>query len=137
MLPAAPRDGGRTASADRPWKHPSHLLYPRGVSSRFTPSDDPLGLGPAEHLYRALVEQIPAVVYIDSNDHKPQSLYVSPQVIDMIGYTPDEWLNDATLWGRTIHPFDRDRVRCRVDPGDRQPDARSDASTGSSGATAA
>jgi PAS domain S-box-containing protein len=81
------------------------------VSRRSAPSDDPLGLGPAEHLYRALVEQIPAVVYIDSNDHKPLSLYVSPQVVDMIGYTPDEWLNDATLWDRTIHPFDRDRVR--------------------------
>ena len=81
------------------------------MSSRSTPSDDPLGLGPAEHLYRALVEQIPAVVYLDSNDHKPLSLYVSPQVVDIIGYTPDEWLNDATLWERTIHPFDRDRVR--------------------------
>jgi PAS domain S-box-containing protein len=75
------------------------------------PADDPLGLGPAEDLYRALVEGMPAIVYIDSNDHRPESLYVSPQVMDVIGYTPLEWMTDRTLWSRTIHPFDRDRVR--------------------------
>jgi PAS domain S-box-containing protein len=75
------------------------------------PADDPLGLGPAEDLYRALVEGMPAIVYIDSNDHRPESLYVSPQVVDVIGYTPLEWMTDGTLWSRTIHPFDRDRVR--------------------------
>jgi PAS domain S-box-containing protein len=74
-------------------------------------ADDPLGLGRAEDLYRALVEGMPAIVYIDSNDHRPESLYVSPQVVDVIGYTPLEWMTDGTLWSRTIHPFDRDRVR--------------------------
>ena len=71
---------------------------------------DPLGLGPAEHLYRALVEEIPAIVYVDSNELLPASLYVSPQVTDMIGYTPQEWMLDPSLWPKSVHPFDRDRV---------------------------
>ena len=75
------------------------------------PSGDPPGLGPDDRLYRALVEEIPAILYVDSHDHRPRSLYVSPQVTDMIGYTPDEWMHDDTLWGKTIHPHDRDRVR--------------------------
>lgn len=70
--------------------------------------DDPLG--PPEHLFRGLVEQIPAIVYIDSDDPLPESLYVSPQCTDMIGYTPQEWMADVTLWPTSIHPADRDHV---------------------------
>ncbi len=73
-------------------------------------SDDPLGLGPPEHLFRGLVEHIPAVVYIVSNDRLCESLYVSPQSTDMIGYTPQEWMADITLWPKTLHPADRPRV---------------------------
>jgi adenylate cyclase len=73
-----------------------------------TPQDDPLG--PPEHLYRGLVEEIPAVVYIDSHEPLPRTLYVSPQVTDMIGYTPQEWMDVPSLWPKSIHPFDRDRV---------------------------
>ena len=73
-------------------------------------SDDPFGLGPPEHLFRGLVEHIPALVYIVSNETLGQSLYVSPQCTDMIGYTPEEWMADVTLWPNTLHPADRERV---------------------------
>jgi PAS domain S-box-containing protein len=72
--------------------------------------DDPMALGPPELLYRGLVEEIPAVVYVDSNEVLPRTLYVSPQVTDMIGFTPQEWMNVPSLWPKSIHPFDRDRV---------------------------
>jgi PAS domain S-box-containing protein len=35
--------------------------------------------------------------------------YTSPQIMSMLGYTPDEW-KDQTLWITRIHPHDRDRV---------------------------
>jgi PAS domain S-box-containing protein len=73
-------------------------------------SDDPLGLGPPEHLFRGLVEHIPGMVYIVSNDELCESLYVSPQCTDMLGYTPQEWTDDLELWRNTIHPDDRARV---------------------------
>ncbi|MEO8293483.1 MAG: PAS domain-containing protein, partial [Actinomycetota bacterium] len=61
-------------------------------------------------LFRGLVEQIPAIVYIASDDPLPRTLYASPQCIDMIGYTPQEWTTDPHLWPKTIHPADRDHI---------------------------
>ena len=43
----------------------------------------------AEAKYRALVDQIPAVVYLDPVDENSDSIYVSPQVTELIGVTPD------------------------------------------------
>ena len=40
----------------------------------------------AEAKYRALVEQIPAVVYLDPVDENSDSIYVSPQVVTLLGH---------------------------------------------------
>ncbi|HLB62327.1 MAG TPA: hypothetical protein VJN50_06305, partial [Actinomycetota bacterium] len=45
-------------------------------------------------LYRNLVERVPVVVYIDSDEQRPDSLYVSPQVEDLLGYPPQAYLSD-------------------------------------------
>jgi PAS domain S-box-containing protein len=42
----------------------------------------------AEQKYRTLVEQIPAVTYIDLADDLGTSVYTSPQIEQMLGYTP-------------------------------------------------
>jgi len=63
-----------------------------------------------EFRYRALVEQIPAVVYTDSADNMFQTIYISPQVKMITGYTQDEWMKDDGLWQRMILPEDREQV---------------------------
>ena len=63
----------------------------------------------AEERYRTLVEQIPAVSYIDRADGSGESLYTSPQVEGMLGYTPQEWLA-GRLWKHRLHPEDRERI---------------------------
>lgn len=60
--------------------------------------------------YRALVEQLPAVVYVDSDEVHPRSLYVSPNAEALLGYPPEAYLADPALWRRTIHDDDRERV---------------------------
>ena len=60
--------------------------------------------------YRALVEGAPAILYIDRPDELSTNLYTSPQVVELLGYTVEEWTRDAELWGRALHPDDRDRV---------------------------
>ncbi len=75
-----------------------------------SPTEDPRGLGPPQHLFRGLVEQIPAIVYICSDEPRPRTIYASPQTTDMIGSTPQEWTADATLWPNTIHPADREHT---------------------------
>src|SRR5215210_175232 len=64
----------------------------------------------AEAKYRALVDEIPAVVYLDPVDENADSIYVSPQVTALIGVQPTEWLTDAYCWRRHVHPDDIDRV---------------------------
>jgi PAS domain S-box-containing protein len=59
--------------------------------------------------YRALVEQIPAVVFMAPLDGGIGEAYVSPQIEQAIGFTQEEWLGDPVLWFRQIHPDDKAR----------------------------
>lgn len=59
--------------------------------------------------YRALVEQIPAVVFMAPMDGGIGEAYVSPEIEKAIGYTQEEWLGDPILWYRQIHPDDKTR----------------------------
>jgi diguanylate cyclase (GGDEF)-like protein/PAS domain S-box-containing protein len=63
----------------------------------------------AEQRYRTLVEQIPAVTYIDPVDDPHTSLYTSPHIEQMLGYTPQEWQNEK-LWPKCLHAGDRERI---------------------------
>jgi PAS domain S-box-containing protein len=70
-----------------------------------------IALRSSELKYRSLVERIPAVTYIEAPDAgEPEwnLLYVSPQVEDLLGYTPEEWTSDPSLWERVLHPEDRE-----------------------------
>jgi diguanylate cyclase (GGDEF)-like protein/PAS domain S-box-containing protein len=77
----------------------------------------------AEQRYRTLVEQIPAVTYIDPVDDPDTSLYTSPHIEQMLGYTPQEWQNEK-LWPKRLHPDDRERVLAadeRFEAGSEEP----------------
>jgi diguanylate cyclase (GGDEF)-like protein/PAS domain S-box-containing protein len=60
--------------------------------------------------YRTLVEQLPLIVYVDELDATSSNIFTSPQIEPILGYTVEEWANDETLFVRTLHPDDRDRV---------------------------
>jgi PAS domain S-box-containing protein len=64
----------------------------------------------AEARYRTLVEQLPLATYIDSSDALGGSTYLSPQIEQIMGYAPAEWLSDPQLFSKRLHPDDRDRV---------------------------
>lgn len=63
-----------------------------------------------EASYRTLVEQVPAIIYVDNTDDVSSSIYVSPQSEKYLGYSPEEWLFDPDLWVKILHPDDRQRV---------------------------
>lgn len=67
----------------------------------------------SEVRYRVLVEQVPVVVYVDSNDEHPTSLYVSPQAVEILGHAPQEFLDNVDFWQQTMHPDDWERVQAR------------------------
>ena len=63
----------------------------------------------AAALYKTLVEQIPAVIFMAFLDHGLSEAYVSPHVESALGFTQQEWLNDPVRWYKQIHPDDRRR----------------------------
>ena len=64
----------------------------------------------ADAKYRALVEQIPAIVYVDVADESMSTAYVSPQIRDLLGISPEEYVSDPDLWYKHLHPDDKERA---------------------------
>jgi PAS domain-containing protein len=58
-----------------------------------------------EAKYRALLEQIPAVVFMAYLDRGISEAYVSPQIEASLGYSREEWLKDPVRWYQHIHPM--------------------------------
>lgn len=66
-----------------------------------------------ESRYRTLLEQIPAIVYIWSIADGFEQIaeeYVSPQIEDVLGFRPEDWVENARLWMDRLHPDDREEV---------------------------
>ena len=72
-------------------------------------------LSEAEARYRGLIEAIPAATYIDTADVVSQAIYMSPQVEQIYGYTPQEWREQPELWEQGLHPDDHDEVVARAE----------------------
>ncbi len=121
------KDPGRVPSAEYRFRHKdgswrwlesvgTNLVEEPGVGAYVVNSRDITRrkeaeerLREAEERYRTLVEQIPAVTYIDPVDAPDTSLYTSPQIERMLGYTPEEW-QTKKLWPECLHPDDRERI---------------------------
>jgi PAS domain S-box-containing protein len=76
-----------------------------------------------ETKYRLLVEHIPAITYIAALDAQSSTLYTSPQIAAILGFSQAEWIADHTLWLKQIHSDDRAfvlkelaRIRAGGDP---------------------
>jgi PAS domain S-box-containing protein len=63
----------------------------------------------AEQRYRAIVEHVPAAIYLDRPDG--ETTYMSPQIADIAGVSPEEWMSDADFWLTLLVPEDRDRIQ--------------------------
>ena len=96
-VPVHPPDGGP----------PFRQGFAIDISDRKAAEEALLG---AEGRYRTLVEQLPLVVYIDAVDAISSSIYASPQIEDLLGYSPAEWRDDPLLFVRLLHRDDRERV---------------------------
>jgi diguanylate cyclase (GGDEF)-like protein/PAS domain S-box-containing protein len=60
--------------------------------------------------FRALIEDLPAVTYIADFVGAFTLRYVSPQIEEAFGYSPQVWMADDTAWVEALHPADRDRI---------------------------
>ncbi|HTS36998.1 MAG TPA: PAS domain S-box protein [Candidatus Solibacter sp.] len=81
--------------------HLSERLDRSGVSETQLPN--------VEAKYRALIEQLPAVVFMAYLDRGIGEAYVSPQIEATLGFSQAEWLEDPVRWYQQVHPEDKDR----------------------------
>jgi PAS domain S-box-containing protein len=63
-----------------------------------------------EHRYRALVEALPLVTWLYEPGDRSSTLYVSPAMESLLGYSPAELADEPDLFERLLHPDDRERV---------------------------
>src|SRR4051812_36676493 len=62
------------------------------------------------HDFRRLVERLPVIVYTAELGAHGCWRYVSPQVEEILGYRPEEFVRNPGLWESLLHPEDRDRA---------------------------
>ncbi|MCU1304170.1 MAG: domain S-box protein [Candidatus Sulfotelmatobacter sp.] len=86
-----------------------HVVYPPERPDQGWSKDEDAPLPNLEARYRALVEQIPAVVFMAYLDRGNGEAYVSPQIEAALGFSQEEWLEDPIRWYSHIHPEDKDR----------------------------
>ena len=64
----------------------------------------------AELLYRTLVEQTSVALYRDSAVDGGASIFITPQIETMIGYSQEEFTSQPDFWQSLLHPEDRQMV---------------------------
>lgn len=64
---------------------------------------------------RQIVARLPAIVYVADVGVDGTWRYVSAGAQAMLGFSPQELMEDAGLWASRVHPEDRERVFARED----------------------
>ncbi len=109
------------ANRSRPERHPSEgALADEAVAGTRPERDVPEQvaeqvLAASEARYRALVEEAPAVIYMEQGDREHTLLYMSPFVETLLGYPVEAFFADPGLWMARVHPEDRERVQASLD----------------------
>jgi diguanylate cyclase (GGDEF)-like protein/PAS domain S-box-containing protein len=67
------------------------------------------------HDFRRLVERLPVIVYTAELGVNGCWRYVSPQVEEILGYRPEEFVCNPGLWASLLHPEDREWVLASED----------------------
>src|ERR1700709_2186055 len=65
---------------------------------------------PAELEAGTLIDLLPAIVYVADTGVDGAWHYISSGAEAITGFTPEQWMADAGLWARQVHPEDREQV---------------------------
>ena len=91
------------------------ILIPLTIRARRREQQRQADLDRAEARYRALLDGLPLVTWLTDPGNRSASLYVSPSIGELTGYSPSEWLEQPELFARLLHPEDRERVLAELE----------------------
>src|SRR5215208_4433921 len=61
----------------------------------------------AEARFRALIHGLPLVTWLTEPDDRSSTIYGSPLIDELTGYSPAEWTEEPDLFPKLLHPEDR------------------------------
>src|SRR5258706_822249 len=68
----------------------------------------------AKELYRNMVEETSVITYRDTAERESKTVYISPQIENILGYSQQEWLENPSLWAKLTHPDDLPDVYTKI-----------------------
>jgi PAS domain S-box-containing protein len=84
-----------------------------GFRAGTSSSTDPARrIEPGEVTFRALVERLPALVFVEEHG-SGRTLYVNPRMQQWLGFTEEQWA-DPDLWKGYVHADDLERVLAEI-----------------------
>jgi PAS domain S-box-containing protein len=86
------------------------VLIPLTIRARRREREQQTEIDRAEARYQALLDGLPLVTWLTAPGDRSSSLYVSPSIADLTGYTPTEWMEEPGLFAKLLHPEDRVRA---------------------------
>ena len=84
-----------------------------GTGAGTSQSTDPARhIQPGEVTFRALVERLPAVVFVEEHG-TGRTVYVNPRMREWLGFTEEQWA-DPDIWKHHVHADDLERVLVEI-----------------------
>jgi two-component system cell cycle sensor histidine kinase/response regulator CckA len=68
----------------------------------------------AENRYRSLIESLPIVTYVNLAEEQATNVYISPQIVEILGWPQADWEADPHFFESVLHPDDKERVMAEV-----------------------
>ena len=68
-----------------------------------------------EARHAALLEGLPLVTWLTATGDRGSTLYVSPAIEGLTGYSPTDWTERPELFGKLLHPEDAERVTAELE----------------------
>jgi PAS domain S-box-containing protein len=105
----------RSVAAAAIWAGAAALLVWLAVRARRDERAREAELDRAEARHRSLLEGLPLVTWLTAPGHRGSTLYVSPAIEELTGYSPEEWAARPDLFEKLLHPQDSERVLAELD----------------------
>jgi PAS domain S-box-containing protein len=100
----------RIAAAAGLWVVALLVIVPFTIRARRRDQERQAELETAERRHRALLDGLSLVTWLTSPGDRGKTLYVSPSIAELTGYSPTEWAEQTDLYSKLLHPEDTGRV---------------------------